>query len=292
MPEPDTVRGLLAEGAALIDGGGNGDSAWLDACLILAHLAGWDRPRLLASLNQPSAALPAAAAADGAAAFKALCAKRGAGYPVAYIRGRKEFFGRDFLVDESVLVPRPETEILVEWLIEDFRNGGPAGALVDCCTGSGCIAVTLGLELGRPVLATDLSGAALATASRNAERLGAAVEFVRADLLAGVAAPPQGLAAVAANPPYVPSAESRAAAAAWREPVMALDGGPDGLDLIRRLAGQAASLLPEGRCLYLEYGDGQTAALRRILESAGFGEVAVRPDLAGLDRIVRARRCR
>jgi release factor glutamine methyltransferase len=193
---------------------------------------------------------------------------------------------------------------LVEWVLETVAAIGipvpphePTLALLDCCTGSGCIPVTLGLELancGRPanIDACDLSDAALATAQENAARLfpGNAIAWHQGDLLAAVPADRGCFDIITANPPYVPRDETlRTVDLGWREPLMALDGGDDGLDLIRRLVPQAAGRLNPGGWLFMEFGDGQQQDIVDILDKYDYRSTEIRCDLAGLPRMVRAR---
>jgi release factor glutamine methyltransferase len=214
--------------------------------------------------------------------FEALVRRREAREPVAYILERKAFRHLELAVDRRVLVPRPETELLVE-----AGLGLPLGAsVVDVGTGSG--AVTLALKQERPDLrltATDASADALDVARANAGRLGLDVAFRRADLLAGV---PVGFDAVLANLPYVADAELAGLPpeVADHEPRLALRGGRDGLGAIRRLVGQSDAAAFVG----LEVGAGQAGAVARLLATAGFETVDTRLDLAGIERVVVGRR--
>ncbi len=199
---------------------------------------------------------------------------------------------RDFLCDRRALVPRPETEQLAEWVLAWAPLWArPKPVVADVGTGSGCLAVTLALE--RPaarVLATDTSSDALALARENAARhgVGGRLWFRQQDLLAGQ--PPASLDAVVSNPPYVATADWARCAATVRdfEPRAALDGGPDGLAVIRRLVRQARDALAPGGALFLEIGDRQAGAVRALLEAAGFADACVRRDHAGRDRLLRA----
>jgi release factor glutamine methyltransferase len=196
--------------------------------------------------------------------------------PVAYIVGRKGFRHIELEVDERVLIPRPETEFVVEAAL----TLPPGTRVVDVGTGSGAIALALKHE--RPdldVVATDVSADALALARHNALRLGLQVEFVHGDLLAGVAAD-----AIVSNPPYVEADAALMPDVVRFEPHVALFGGADGLDVIRRLAGVQASFLA------LEHGDRQADAVEAILREAGFGDVTRVRDYAGIERVTVARR--
>ena len=295
-----TVRDALREGAAGLPDSG---TPFLDASLLLARALGPGRD---------AAALYAAAADElpeaALRAYRATLARRASGEPVAYILGSKEFWGRSFAVDERVLVPRPDTELLVEAALAagdglEAASGRPPRVHEVFC-GSACVA--LSVAAGRPSWAlsvSDLSPEALEAASANAaailpaERPGGPLALWRSDVLAALEAPGSpGRASrnsfdlVLANPPYVASAEtSQLLARGWREPRMALDGGPDGLDACRALAAQAASRIAPGGWLLVEADASQAEALRAILESRGFAEVETMPDLAGRPRVTRGR---
>ena len=204
--------------------------------------------------------------------------------PAAYIAKQKEFFGLEFEVGPDVLVPRPETELLVEAVL---REPGLSGStIVDIGTGSGCIAVVLALRAPEArVVAVDVSADAIAVARRNAERHGAHVEFVVGDLATAIGA----VDIVVANLPYIPSAEVAELEPEVRywEPVVALDGGPDGLALVRRLIDDCAERL-RPRLLALEVGFGQAAAVAEYAASRR-ATVEIRKDLAGIDRHVLCR---
>ena len=226
-----------------------------------------------------------------------------AGEPLQYILGEAEFMGRVFICDRRALIPRPETEQLTAWMLEDallWQNKAPSFAqkakggtpvIADVGTGSGCIVISLALE--RPegrYIATDISTAALALARGNAARHGvsARIRFTACDLLS--VATPASLTAVVSNPPYIRAAD-------WArldrtvhdfEPRAALDGGPDGLAIIRRLMPQAFQALTPGGVFYLEIGEDQGPAVQELARAAGFRESQVRPDLAGKDRMMRA----
>lgn len=220
--------------------------------------------------------------------YLALCERRAAGEPLAYIVGRKEFFGLDLQVDARVLVPRPETETLVEWALEVLAaHPGPARpVVVDLGTGSGAIA--LSIKKSWPdagVLAIDASAAALEVARLNALRLGLKVEFEQGSWLAGV----QGRHdLIVSNPPYVAQADPHLAALS-HEPLNALASGPDGLDDIRNIIAQAPVRLRSGGWLLLEHGYDQAPAVRVLLEAAGFQDISSRRDLAGIERCCGAR---
>lgn len=212
--------------------------------------------------------------------FTLLCARRAAGEPLAYIAGRKEFFGLDLMVDPRVLVPRPDTETLVEWALEVLATT-PSPRVVDLGTGSGAIA--LAIKARRPdarVVATDRSREALEVASANAQALGLAVEFRRAAWLDGI---DERFDLIASNPPYVAAGDPHLQALA-REPASALVAGADGLDDLRTIISQAPARLRPFGWLLVEHGYDQAAAVRGLLADAGFSQVASRRDLGGIER--------
>ncbi|MBN1558583.1 MAG: peptide chain release factor N(5)-glutamine methyltransferase [Lentisphaerae bacterium] len=218
----------------------------------------------------------------------------GAGEPVQYVIGRVDFMEHTFKVDRRALIPRPETEELVEQVLAcEPLWDAERPLLADVGTGCGCIA--LSLVLARPrafCLALDVSAGALDLARENADALGAAgrVDFRRGELSG--CAEPGSLDGLAANLPYVatPEYETLAPAIREHEPRAALDGGPDGLAVIRSVVRDAAPALKPGGFLFLEIGAGQGDAVRALLDRLGFAELTVMADLAGRDRIVRARR--
>jgi release factor glutamine methyltransferase len=251
------------------------ESPRLDAELLLAEVLGVGRERLV--LDRA-----AALSESHALAFETLVERRAAREPVAYILGRREFRYLTLAVDPRALIPRPETELLVE-----LGLGLAAGSrVVDVGTGSGAVALALASE--RPdlvVTGTDVSDAALALARGNAERLGLGVSFCQSDLLTEGAP----FDAVLANLPYVADGAELAPEIMRYEPLGALFAGPDGLSVLRRLVDQLAGA-PEVLVLALEIGAEQAAAVSELIRGAGFGAVEVLRDLAGLDRVVVGRR--
>lgn len=283
---PATVGAAVGAAAARLRAGGI-DTPYLDAAVLLAHLLGVSKERLFAEYPEP------VAAADRVR-FEQLLARREAGEPVAYLRGCKEFYGRPFVVDRRVLIPRPETELLVQAALEvgdalaAAAGGGPA--VHDAGTGSGAIAVTLQLE--RPawrVSASDLSPGAVAAARRNRDCLGAGTLALQTcDLLPPA---PAHWDLIAANPPYLTSAEvAELRGRGWPEPALALDGGAGGLEPSRRLIAGARRRLRPGGALLIETAAARAAELARELERHGFAPPELRRDLAGLPRVLIARR--
>ncbi|HEX5505278.1 MAG TPA: peptide chain release factor N(5)-glutamine methyltransferase [Thermomicrobiales bacterium] len=271
-----THHSSLAAATARLRAAGS-ESPRLDAEVLLMHVLGWDRARLYAGLREPLAA-------GAAAAFAALVERRAAGEPVAYLTGHREFRGLDFAVGPGVLVPRPETECLVEWLLARARGRWSAPRVVDVGTGSGAIALALARELaGARVVGVERAADALTYAAENRRRLGLArrVALVRGDLL-----DPLGAAdIIAANLPYLRPAQLHPGIAA--EPREALLGGADGLDAYRALLPQAAARLATSGLLALEMDPDQAVALVALCRAAFPGAaVGVGHDLAGLARFV------
>lgn len=211
--------------------------------------------------------------------------RRVAGEPLQYILGSQDFLGLSFLVDERVLIPRPETELLCEMALAEIDSG--AGSALDLCCGSGCIGVTLAkLRPGARVWASDKSDGALDVARENARRLAAEVTFLQGDLLA----PAEGLRfdLIVCNPPYIPRGElSALSKEVRREPASALDGGEDGLDFYRRIAGEATARLSGHRVLLLEVGHDQAEAVASLCAAQG-ADTQITKDYQGIARFVRA----
>jgi len=253
------------------------DSPRLDAELLLAHVLGVDRARLAATDDRPLA--PAEVAA-----YDALLARRTAGEPVAYLLGRRDFWTLTLEVGPAVLVPRPETELVVEIALAALA-GRPAPAVLDLGTGSGAIGLAIAAERAdASVDLVDASPAALAVAERNRARLGLGnVRVLAGDWFAAV--PGRRYHLVTANPPYLASDDPHLAAGELRhEPSAALIAGPSGLESLAAIAAAApAHLLPGGR-LVVEHGTAQGAAVRALLAAAGLRDVASHADLAGHER--------
>lgn len=267
-----SVRWLLGQATETLAEAGV-DTPRLDAELLLAEALGLGREQLVMRVDEP-------VDRSELERFHRLLERRAAREPVAYILGRRAFRHIELTVDSRVLIPRPETELLVEAALRL-----PEGArVVDVGTGSGAVALALKQE--RPdlrVMGTDVSREALDVARANASRLGLDVAFVRADLLDGVDRPPD---AVLANLPYVADGAELAPEITRYEPEWALYAGPDGLDQIRRLA----AMLTDVPYVALEVGFSQAAIVAALLTSAGFSSVERLADLAGLERVVVGRR--
>lgn len=256
----------------------------LDAELLVAHSLGHDRVGLYLDLERPLNG-------DELTAIRGLVKRRRSHEPVAYILGKREFVGRPFDVDPAVLIPRPDTETLIERALSLLPKEEPA-RLADLCTGSGCIAITLAAE--RPeceVDASDLSAEALVVAERNRARHGveARVQLRQGDLWDALPAE-ASYDLIASNPPYVTESEWAGLSPDVRahEPRIALVGGADGLDFYRRLAEHAADRLVRGGHLLLEVGQGQAPAVEEMLHAAGLAGVRSHDDLGGIARVVEA----
>ena len=219
--------------------------------------------------------------------FRSALRARADGVPLQYIRGVQEFFGLEFAVTPAVLIPRPETEHLVEAALQRIR---PGDRVVDIGTGSGAIAVSLALNApSATVLASDISLDALAVASRNAARMGAEVRFLAADAACALASTTVEM--VVTNPPYVPRADACGLQKElYHEPAVALYGGEDGLEVFERIARSAWEALRRGGWLLAEIGFGSRDAVWRLLRSRGWEQPAFLSDLAGIDRVVITRR--
>lgn len=261
--------------------------ARLKAELLMAHVLGQSRLEMLAQVDR-------VLSAELAARLDALAGRVAAGEPLQYVLGEAWFWGRRFKADARALIPRPETEELVQRVLDDaglWRRERPVVA--DVGVGTGCIALTLAAE--RPaarIIGVDIHAEALALARENEVALGLAgrVEWRQADLLDGQ--PAGSLDAVVSNPPYIASAVISTLAEEVRvhEPWSALDGGPDGLDLIRRLMAQAKLALRPGGKVWMEIGDEQGDAVRELLIRSGWIGVELRRDLAGQNRMVEGQR--
>jgi release factor glutamine methyltransferase len=255
----------------------------LDAQLLLLHALGkpsGDRAWLLAHDTDELTD-------EVAQRFRGLSLRRASGEPLAYIVGSKEFFGLELQVDARVLVPRPDTETLVQWSLDLLLAPGMPTApdILDLGTGSGAIALAIAHSLrtaGRDarVLAVDASADALAVARENASRLGLRLEFLESCWLQPVKG---SFHLIASNPPYIASADPHLAALA-HEPLQALAAGADGLDDIRQIIEQAGAHLHPGGWLLLEHGYDQAGRVRELLHQQGFSQVQSRQDLAGIER--------
>ena len=269
MPLSLTLQDALAQAQAQ-------GLARIDAQLLLLHALGRPDASRAWLLAHDSDALPA----DAHARFAALCQRRAAGEPVAYLRGCKEFYGLTLHIDARVLDPRPDTETLVDWALQVLAPL-PAPRVLDLGTGSGAIALALQHQRAdAQVSAVDASADALAVAQANAKRLGLPVQFARGNWLHGVAGQ---FDVIVSNPPYIAAADPHLAALR-HEPLQALASGADGLDDIRSIVAQAPAHLQPGGWLLLEHGWDQAEAVQALLRAAGGEHVHSRKDLAGIVR--------
>ena len=252
--------------------------ARLDAELLAASAFEMTRIQLYAHFDRPLST-------GELGAYRGLVSRRVAGEPVAYLLGKKEFWSLELNVDKRVLIPRPDSETLVEEGLDRLPDAAAAWRIADVGTGSGALILALAKE--RPqaqAFATDISPDALAVARANAEHLGLAVTFLQGDLATPLAGP---FDLIVANLPYIPSGDIAGLSADVRsEPHLALDGGADGLQLVRRLVAMAPALLGPTGCLALEIGAGQATATADLLAAAGFTDIRKRRDLGDIERVV------
>jgi len=282
-----TIKELVRIGGQLLKSGGveNADN---DAEALLGFEVGFDKQKMFMNRTYE---------VDGARSedYFGLVNRRAAGEPLQYITGEQYFMGHRFGVNPSVLIPRPESEALAEKAIAFLNARAEAMAVLDLCTGSGALAVSVAKACPRArITATDISGQALAVAMRNARDLGASgrIDFVESDLFASINIGAFGkeFDLIMTNPPYIRTGDLAGLQReiACHEPLAALDGGADGLDFYRRIAGGArAYMRDEGRIL-MEIGHDQARDVAAVFEAEGFKITEVAQDLAGLDRIVTA----
>ena len=283
LPEPHTLRRGLETARKALNAAGVPDSR-LEAEVLLRFVLGWERSRFLAEVYAGGAPL----ATDARERLQSLLARRIGGEPLAYIVGTREFYGLNLRVDERVLIPRQETELLVDLALGAIAASRAARPVVmDVGTGSGAIALAIAANSpAARVFAADISAAALAVAKRNANALGLAdrVSFIRCDALAAARG---HIDLIVSNPPYIPSADmANLQPEIKREPRLALDGGADGLDPFRRLARQASRALAPGGALIAELTPGQMDAAESIARTLipRARRISRRQDLFGDDR--------
>jgi release factor glutamine methyltransferase len=253
----------------------------MDARVLLRHVLQCPASRLVAWPEQKLAA-------EEWAEFCALVERRTAGEPVAYLTGTREFYGREFMVTPVVLIPRPETELLVELALAHFA-GRRTVRVLDMGTGSGALAVTLALEMDAPeVIALDRSREALWVAMANAAKLRASVSFVQSDWFSALGE--EHFELIVANPPYIAAADPHLEQGDVRfEPRGALAAGVRGLDDLAEIVAGAPPRLLNGGWLFLEHGYDQAVAVRSLLADAGFAAIASWTDLAGIERVTGGR---
>ncbi len=282
---------LLRQGAKELESEGVADAS-LDICLLLGHCLSMSRTQLYLAMeeNVPEADITC---------FFNLLARRKQREPVAYILGEREFWSLPFWVTKDVLIPRPETEFLLETALKTVKSSGlPDGFLLDLCSGSGVIAIVLALELQKKVIAVDLSQKALDVARNNAKRHGVEklVDFVRADLLASFAQDNR-FSLIVSNPPYVTRKEMRCdlePEVIGYEPHLALDGGENGLEVITKIQQDLPHVLCHGGWFFMEMGASQGQNVQAFFSTrddkkTAFEQIQVRSDYAGRDRVFSAR---
>lgn len=281
---------LIQEAAKYLDAKGV-SSARLDAELLMAHTLGCTRVDLYINFDKPLSP-------QEVDRFRHLIKRRASREPVAYIVGKKEFWSLEFMVNPHVMVPRPDTETLVEAALKELKefSSGPPLKAADIGTGCGAIAIALAKELGPRVLwiATDISSQALDTARRNASfhEVSGLIEFLEGDLF-GPLGTEARLTIIVSNPPYIPTEELEALEPEIKlhEPKIALDGGEDGLCIIRRLISEAPAVLTPGGKLLMEVGASQRAKVEELLKgNAAWVEWGWYYDLGARSRVVWARR--
>jgi release factor glutamine methyltransferase len=276
-----TIHDLVADGRQRLKNAGIPEAeAHLDARVLAQHSLGWDAAQFFIQQTEP-------ADQEIEAGYRALVQRRAAREPMAYVVGHQEFWGLTFDVSPATLIPRPETELIVEAALDHLSQPGAAASILDIGTGTGCLAVSLAVE--RPsahVIASDISADALDVARRNAQRHGVAdrIHFVRSDLFGNV---PGRFDLIVSNPPYVAERDRGALQPEVRdhEPATALFGGSDGLEVIRRLVSQTADHLISGGLLIFEFGLGQEEAIEGLIgDSPNLRMVGLKHDLQGIPR--------
>jgi release factor glutamine methyltransferase len=280
-----SVNDFLLQGTVRLQSGPHPERARVDSELLLMHLLQRDRAWVITHSDDE-------VETDKWPLYYELLQRRHRGEPIQYIIGETEFYGLPFRVTPAVLIPRPETEHLVEEVLKRAAHFAQP-RIVDIGTGSGCIAVALTRHLPHAAItAIDLSPDALALTRENAALNGIAnrIRFLEGDLLAPVTG--ESFEIVVSNPPYVPTADRASLSVEVRdhEPALALFAGDDGLDIYRRIIPAACAALVPGGLLLLEIGYGQSAAIQALLTTAGFSQIDFSPDLQGIPRVVCAQR--
>ena len=285
-PEPWSIKRVLAWATDDFKRRSN-KTARLDAELLLGEALGFDRIQLIIQSERPLTE-------SELRRYRELHKRRRVGEPIAYILGRREFFGLPLVVDPRVLIPRPDSEILVETALNGTRDRHLYGRMLDLCTGSGCVAIAFAKE--RPtwrVSAVDLSPDAARVARENVRRSGVVhnLAVLEGDLFAPLPAD-AAFELITGNPPYIPSADIAGLDADVRdfEPRLALDGGTDGLVITRRVVAEAGRYLTPGGLLALEGGFDQAPAVAELLAAHGFTDIRRSKDLAGIERVVSGRK--
>jgi release factor glutamine methyltransferase len=279
-----TLRDFLEYGESQLNAGPHPDRAKRDSETLLLHLIGKNKAWLMAHANDDFAGC-------SAIRYASLLERRVKGEPIQYITGETEFYGLPFRVTPDVLIPRPETEHLVETCLALAAQLAPSPRVLDVGSGSGAIAIALAKRLPNAIItAADISELALATACENARRNEVTIRFLQGDLLAPVAG--ETFDIIVSNPPYVPASDRDSLAVEVRdhEPSLALYAGDDGLEIYRRLIPQAFAALAPGGFIALEIGYGQQPAIQSLLADTGFTNIEFTADLQGIPRVAVAQR--
>lgn len=273
-----TVRDALKEGSDKLSEPVS-DTARLDSSLLLAHCMDITKEKLYASF-------PDQVSPEALNRFRELIEMRTQGHPVAYLTGTKEFFGLPFHVEEGVLCPRPDTEVLVEKVLSLAENDSTIKDVLDLCTGTGCIAIAVKVNsTGLNVSASDISPTAEKVFSiNNCTLVDGCINFTKSSLFENIKG---SFDIIATNPPYLTTDETEERMEeGWKEPSLALDGGGDGLDLIRTIIDEAPGYLKAGGYLLIEAHPDQMESMRFCMEQKGFNNIVYLKDLPGLDRVI------
>ena len=276
-----TARSLFLIGESKLKDKGAGENG-IDAEALLGFLTGMDRKELFFNRDLEMSD-------EQVSEFMALLSRRANGEPLQYITGEQYFMGHRFSVDPSVLIPRPETELLAEKATH-YINGHGVKTVLDLCTGSGVLAISIALACpGVRITASDVSAQALVMAQKNAEALLASdrVEFAESDLFSAITGK---FGLIVTNPPYIRTEDLDGLQREIKdhEPLQALDGGQDGLDFYRRIAAEARSYLCPGACLMTEIGADQAEAVSSLFRESGFAGIEIFKDLNSFDRFLSA----
>ena len=257
------------------------DTPQMDARLLLCHAAGISHAQLISIMQEP-------ASTEMQRVFASLVSRRLANEPVHRIIGMREFYGRDFILGPDALIPRPDTETLVDVVLEKIGDHGQPLSILDLGTGSGVIALTLACEFSKAqVTAVDVSDAVLENCQENSKRLGVVdrVTVLKSDMFENVDG---AFDLIVSNPPYIPTKDIKALSPEVRlyDPERALDGGTDGLDFYRQIFSSAQDYLKQGAMLIVEFGIGQTDDISQLATKNGFENLEVHYDLGGLPRVL------